>query len=80
MILYTLRCSKDHHFEQWFDNSGDYDTKKADGALVCPECGDTHVSKAIMAPKVAKAAAAAPAACPSGPPGGCGGCAFAGQH
>jgi hypothetical protein len=83
MILYTLRCSKDHHFEQWFDNSGDYDAKKADGALVCPECGDTHVGKAIMAPNVAKAApAAAPmAACPSNPMGGgCGGCAFAGQH
>lgn len=81
MILYTLRCSKDHHFEQWFDNSGDYDAKKADGALECPECGDKAVTKAIMAPNVAKAAATAPAAvCPSGPPGGCGACAFAGQH
>jgi hypothetical protein len=80
MILYTLRCAKDHHFEHWFDNSGDYDVKKADGALVCPECGDTDIAKAIMAPKLAKTAPAPAPACPSGPPGGCGGCAFAGQH
>lgn len=80
MILYTLRCSKDHHFEQWFDNSADYDTKKADAALVCPECGDTHVTKAIMAPNVGKSAPA-PAPAPScGSPMGCGGCQFAGQH
>lgn len=82
MILYTLRCSHDHHFEQWFDNSGDYDVKKEAGELTCPECGDKAVTKAIMAPNV-KAAAPAPAAapaCPSGPPGGCGMCQFAGQH
>ena len=80
MILYTLRCAKDHHFEEWFDNSADYDTKKASGSLVCPECGDTHVGKAIMAPNVGKTAAA-PAPAPScGSPMGCGGCQFAGQH
>lgn len=77
MILYTLQCSKEHQFEQWFDNSGDYDAKKADGALICPECGDTHVSKAIMAPRVAKQAAAPAPACT---PMGCGSCQFAGRH
>lgn len=82
MILYTLQCSKEHQFEQWFDNSADFDVKKAQGALACPECGDTHVEKAIMAPNVAKksAAAAAPAATPACTPMGCGGCQFAGQH
>lgn len=81
MILYTLRCSHDHHFEEWFSNSADYDAKKEAGALKCPECGDVQVTKAIMAPKVAKAAAApAPACMPGGSGGGCGGCAFAGQH
>lgn len=77
MILYTLRCAHDHHFEQWFDNSTDYETKKAAGALACPQCGDTGVQKAIMAPNVAKAAAAPAPACT---PMGCGGCQFAGQH
>lgn len=80
MILYTLRCSKDHHFEEWFSNSAEYDAKKEAGALTCPECGDTHVAKAIMAPRVAKPAAAPAPACVTGAPGGCGGCAFAGQH
>lgn len=76
MILYTLRCSHDHHFEEWFSNSADYDDKKQAGALVCPECGDRQVSKAIMAPRVAKAAAAPAPQCPGAGGGGCGGCAF----
>lgn len=79
MILYTLRCSHDHHFEEWFSNSADYDAKKEAGELKCPECGDTEVAKAIMAPNVSKAAPAPAPACMGGP-GGCGGCAFAGQH
>lgn len=78
MILYTLRCTHDHHFEHWFDNSGDFDAKKAAGQLTCPECGETKVEKAIMAPNVGKSAAAAPA--PACTPMGCGGCQFAGQH
>jgi len=80
MILYTLRCSHDHHFEEWFSNSGDYDAKKAAAALACPQCGDHEVSKAIMAPNLGKSQAA-PTPPPScGTPMGCGGCAFAGQH
>lgn len=78
MILYTLRCAHDHHFEQWFDNSADYDAKAKAGSLTCPECGDVQVAKAIMAPSVAKAGAPAPA--PTCMPTGCGGCQFAGQH
>ena len=80
MIRYTLRCAHDHHFEEWFSNSGEYDTKKEAGELTCPECGDKAVTKAIMAPNVAKQAAAPAPACVTGGPGGCGGCAFAGQH
>ncbi len=78
MILYTLQCSHGHQFEEWFSNSADYDDKKQAGGLTCPECGDTQVTKAIMAPRVAKPAAAP--ACPAPQGGGCGGCAFAGQH
>lgn len=77
MILYTLRCSKEHEFEQWFDNSGDFDAKKAAGSLCCPECGDTQVEKGIMAPNVGKSQAEPAPRCA---PQGCGGCAFAGMH
>ncbi|CAA7615458.1 conserved hypothetical protein [Candidatus Terasakiella magnetica] len=80
MILYTLRCTHDHHFEEWFSNSGDYDAKKDAGELVCPECGDKEVGKAIMAPNVGKSKSAPQPSPACGTPMGCGGCAFAGQH
>ena len=79
MIRYTLRCQNAHHFEEWFSNSADFDAKKEAAELKCPECGDTHVSKAIMAPNVGKPASAPAPVCPANPMG-CGGCAFAGQH
>jgi len=75
MILYSLKCGQDHVFDEWFSNSADYDAKHADGALTCPECGDTHVTKAIMAPRVAKAAA--PAAACGAPACSAGACPFA---
>lgn len=77
MILYSLRCSNEHEFDEWFSNSADYDARKDAGQLCCPTCGDTRVEKAIMAPRVAKAAAAP--AMPRCTPQGCGGCAFAGH-
>lgn len=78
MIRYSLQCSQGHGFEDWFSNSTDYDEKAAAGELKCPECGDVHVSKAIMAPSVGKSKGEAQPmpACAMG--GGCpgGGCSF----
>ncbi|GAA0576954.1 DUF1178 family protein [Caenispirillum bisanense] len=74
MIRYTLQCSQGHAFDQWFDNMADYDARHADGSLSCPDCGDTAISKALMAP--ALGAAARTPAMPALPPcagGGCGG-------
>ncbi|MDA8232046.1 MAG: DUF1178 family protein [Magnetospirillum sp.] len=81
MILYSLQCAKGHVFDEWFANSAEYDSRSAAGTLTCPECGGGDVSKAIMAPRVAKSAgepAPAPAA-PTCMPGGCGACSFAGH-
>lgn len=76
MIRYSLQCRHGHTFEEWFSNSADYDEKAAAGALTCPECGDTHVAKAIMAPNVGKGGTDAMPPCAMG--GGCmGGCGFA---
>lgn len=76
MIVFSLKCANDHVFDEWFTNSGQYEDKKAQGELRCPECGDDKVAKAIMAPRIGKAAVAPPAPC--GAPAGCGGgCAFA---
>lgn len=53
MILYQLHCSGDHEFEAWFRDGATYDVQAAAGDIACPFCGDTHVSKAPMAPAIA---------------------------
>ena len=55
MILFQLRCPHDHHFEGWFKDNAGYDAQAAAGEIACPVCGDTGVSKAIMAPRLNKA-------------------------
>lgn len=54
MIVYKLCCKKSHEFEAWFRDSAAADDQIAAGRVVCPTCGTTSVSKAIMAPRVAK--------------------------
>ncbi len=53
MILYDIRCSNGHVFEAWFRDGASYDEQAEDGAVVCPDCGDTAVAKAPMAPRIA---------------------------
>jgi hypothetical protein len=52
MILFELRCAQGHAFEAWFRDSATYDRQAAAGAISCTVCGDTAVSKALMAPAV----------------------------
>ena len=75
MIVYSVQCSHGHVFDEWFSNSADYDAKAAAGEITCPDCGDLRISKAIMAPRVAKTAE--PSGCAAA--GTCQdrGCAFA---
>ncbi|OHC76227.1 MAG: hypothetical protein A3G18_10960 [Rhodospirillales bacterium RIFCSPLOWO2_12_FULL_58_28] len=60
MIVFDLKCSKGHAFEEWFDSSGDYEAKSAAGDIVCPDCGSKNVTKAMMAPNVRVGMAASP--------------------
>jgi hypothetical protein len=55
MILFQLRCANEHQFEGWFRDNAAYDTQAAAGEIACPVCGDSHVGKAIMAPRLNKA-------------------------
>ena len=55
MILYSLKCHKDHLFETWFRDSAAYDKQLKAAVIECPVCGSQKVEKAIMAPNVAKA-------------------------
>jgi hypothetical protein len=59
MILFELRCSGEHHFEAWFKDGATYDRQAAAGEISCPICGDSHIDKAPMAPRLAKARGAA---------------------
>jgi hypothetical protein len=54
MIVYELRCSAGHGFEAWFRNSDAYDQQHAAHQISCPMCGIDDVSKAPMAPRIAK--------------------------
>lgn len=59
MIKYTLKCSKDHRFDSWFQSAEAFDKLKAAGMVSCGICGETEVEKAIMAPRVRPARSAA---------------------
>jgi hypothetical protein len=52
MILFDLRCANGHDFEAWFRDGASYDQQAEAGAISCTICGDTEVSKALMAPAV----------------------------
>ena len=54
MIKYALICDADHTFESWFPDSASYDKQVKRGLVACPFCQTTKVSKAIMAPNVAR--------------------------
>jgi hypothetical protein len=54
MILFDLRCARDHVFEAWFPNSAAYEKQAKAGAVGCPTCGSRKVEKAPMAPRIGK--------------------------
>lgn len=53
MISFDLKCSKNHVFESWFQSSDAYEKLRKAKHISCPECGDTKISKSLMAPAVA---------------------------
>ena len=61
MIHYQLRCSVGHTFDGWFRDSAGFDTQARHGLVVCPDCGDATVTRALMAPSIAKSRAASDA-------------------
>jgi hypothetical protein len=56
VIVFDLSCSDGHRFEAWFRSGAAFDEQAEAGILVCPVCRDTRISKAPMAPRVARAA------------------------
>ena len=54
MILFTLRCARGHQFEGWFRDGDGFEAQQKAGQISCPECGETKVEKAVMAPRLGK--------------------------
>ena len=62
MIRYALACEQGHGFDAWFGSADSYDEQAEAHAILCPNCGSANVSKAPMAPYVAKPRAERPPA------------------
>lgn len=60
MILFALRCGQGHEFEGWFRDGDGFEAQQQAGDIACPECGDTAVEKALMAPRVTRSRDAKP--------------------
>jgi len=54
MILFKLRCARGHQFEAWFRNGDGFEAQQKAREISCPECGETRVEKALMAPRLGK--------------------------
>jgi hypothetical protein len=67
MIHYELRCSEGHGFDGWFPSIGAFETQAKRGFVVCPHCGGSNVSRALMAPGIPKKGAPARNAAPPAP-------------
>ena len=54
MILFKLKCAAEHEFEGWFRDNAAFDRQHGRHQIACPECGDTQVEKALMAPRLGR--------------------------
>ena len=52
MILFDLKCDKNHKFEAWFASSSNYEEQLKNKMIVCPYCNSTNIEKALMAPSI----------------------------
>ena len=68
MILYQLRCGKDHEFEAWFKDGQTCERQLARKTIECPICGNRKVAKALMAPRIGASEKNQPANLPAKPP------------
>jgi hypothetical protein len=65
MITFDLLCTTGHRFEGWFASSDEYARQLEMGLLVCPNCGDQTISKAVTAPFIGRKSNQAPVKTPA---------------
>ena len=46
--------ARGHQFEGWFRDGDGFEAQQKAGEISCPECGETKVEKAVMAPRLGK--------------------------
>jgi hypothetical protein len=54
MILFTLRCASGHEFEGWFRDGEGFEAQQKASEIACPQCGDSQIEKALMAPHIGR--------------------------
>ncbi len=54
MIVYRVVCPTGHEFDGWFRDSSSFGAQVEAGDVVCPWCGANRVTKALMAPHLAR--------------------------
>lgn len=54
MIRFSLRCDNGHEFDSWFKDGAAHARMVEAGLVDCPACGDTRITKALMAPAIPK--------------------------
>jgi hypothetical protein len=54
MIRFSLICDNGHDFESWFASNESYDFQIEHHLVSCPHCSVVKISKAVMAPAVAR--------------------------
>ena len=52
MILFDLKCEKDHKFEAWFPSSSNYENQLKKKMIECPYCNSKKIKKSLMAPNL----------------------------
>ena len=52
MIVIDAKCTNGHVFEGWFKDNASFDEQVEAHAITCPHCGDTNITRALMAPNL----------------------------
>lgn len=52
MKVLNLRCSNGHGFEGWFTSDDEFMEQNGDGALQCPLCADSMITRMPTAPRL----------------------------
>lgn len=45
MIVLSLACAYDHHFEGWFGSVADFEAQLARELVTCPLCANSHIKR-----------------------------------